>query len=167
MPAVPAGAVPRGAVPIGMVLVAKVVALEVLLVALTMEAEVCAIVNVAVLLAPAMVTVALVTGTAELVVFNGATVAVLLKKVVLRIGMAELVWLRTGPTVTMGMVLEVTFIGVPRMTLVVVAFMLVWIGMEDEVVFAKTGAAVAVLFMDAVSVALELKLLVKVVCGTS
>jgi len=56
-------------------------------------------------------------------------VAVLLKRVVLKkMGAALEVWLRTGPTVMMGRELEVVFIGVPRMMLVLVAFMLVWIG---------------------------------------
>ena len=109
--------------------------------------------------------------------FRAAAVAVLLKAVVLKMGRVELVWLRTGPTVMMGMVLEVVFIGFPRMGLnvgvlvalaVVLKGMLVMMGMvELEVVLAKMGAAVAVLFMLAVAVALELKLLVKVVCGTS
>ena len=56
VPAVPAGAVPRGAVPIGIVLVANVVALKLELVAL--ETPVGLMMNVAVLLTPAIVTVA-------------------------------------------------------------------------------------------------------------
>ena len=56
MPAVPAGAVPSGAVPRGMVLVAKVVALKPELVALVIPVGLT--MNVAVVLRPAIVTVA-------------------------------------------------------------------------------------------------------------